>query len=399
VPPRIHPSGLPTLLIAVLLTAARLAGQSTTAADTAGASAIGASSSLPLLWQTDAGRGATASPLVTGERLYLATARKAVKAFDLDGPRELWSRDLARGFQASPRLAGGLLVVVAPHPDAEATGLDPRTGETRWTSKVGDVTQPPLIDGTRVIFVSIGGWVRALDAATGGKIWETRLEGFFPGGSLLGDGSLIVLSASGTLFRLESATGRRLGSFDLGARATPELIPLPGGREFLAATFEGRMRSLGFDLTPGSLDVTGAPLLHAPAAGSGILCAPGKDRRLRAYGLPSGDPIWERPFEVAAAAPPAVSPDGSRIAASTLSGEVWILAAADGRELARTSLNGAPATPVWTNGRLAVVTDGGVLALLDASSGGAPASTPAPNATSPRDGHSPFQQPLVDPRS
>jgi PQQ-like domain len=185
---------------------------------------------------------------------------------------------------------------------------------------------------------------------------------------------LIVLSAAGMLYRLEADTGRHLGSLDLGAAAAPDLVPLPNGREFLAATYGGRIRSFGFDLTPGTLDLSGPPLLRAPGAGSGILAAPGKDKRLRAYALPYGDPLWEHPFEVPAAASPAISPDGSRLALGTLSGEVWTLSAADGAALGRTTLNGAPATPVWTDDRLAVVTDRGVLAILNAGPAGTPPS-------------------------
>jgi outer membrane protein assembly factor BamB len=317
---------------------------------------------------------------VLNQRLYVATARKAVKAIDLAGRRELWSHDFGRGFQAPPRLAGGLLIVAAPHPDAEAAGLDVKTGERRWTRKVGDIAQAPLVEAPRAIFVSVGGWVRGLDTATGEQLWETHLEGFFPGGSLLKGNDLVVLSAAGTLYRLEAATGRHLASFDLGGAAAPDLVLLPNGREFAVATYAGRIRSFGFDLAPGTLDLSGPPLLRAPGVGAGILATAGKDRRLRAYALPYGDPLWERPFEVAAAAPPAVSPDGTRLALGTLAGEVWTLAAADGTPLGRAGLSGAPATPVWIDDRLAVVTDRGVLAILGA--GAAAATSPAPEPPS-----------------
>jgi outer membrane protein assembly factor BamB len=327
-----------------------------------------------VVWQVGAGRGATAQPLAAGGRLYVATARSNVKAFELTTGRELWSRGLARGFQASPRLGGDLLVVVSPHPDATAYALDPRTGLTRWTRKVGDVSQPPLVEEARAFFVSLGGWIRAVDTRTGDQIWETRAEGVFPGGSLLADGDLIVLSAAGTLVRLDPATGRRLGSLDLGSPATPELVPLPGGG-FAAATFDGRIRSFDHELAAGTLDVSSAPLQRAPAAGPGLLVAAGKDRRLRAYALPSGTPLWERDLDALAAAPPAVSPDGGRVAVADLAGAVWTLAAADGAVLGRAELAGAAATPVWVEGRLAVVTDRGTLALLDAGPG---AGTSAP---------------------
>lgn len=364
-------------LAALLLATPTLAAQ-TDPDEPEAAAAVALDAGLPpplaVVWQVGAGRGATAPPLAAGGRLYVATTRSNVKAFELTTGRELWSRGLARGFQASPRLAGDLLIVVSPHPDATAYALDPRNGLTRWTRKVGDVSQAPLVEEARAFFVSLGGWIRAVDTRTGDQLWETRADGIFPGGSLLADGDLIVLSAAGTLLRLDPGSGRRLGSFDLGSPATPELVPLPGGG-FAAATFDGRIRSFDHELAPGALDVSSAPLQRAPGAGPGLLVAAGKDRRLRAYALPSGAPLWERDLDALAAAPPAVSSDGGRMAVADLAGAVWTLSAADGTVLGRAELPGAAATPVWIDGRLAVVTDRGALALLEA---GPAAGTPAP---------------------
>ena len=347
--------------------AACLTGSAAGQSDTTASARAGTDGSPPLevLWRAGIGRGATALPVFAEGRLYVAAARKQVKAFDAGG-RELWSRELARGFQASPRLAGGVLLVVAPHPDARAYGLDPETGETLWEREVGDVVQDPLPEPGRAIFVSLGGWVRALDPRSGDLLWETRLEGVFPGGALLTGGDLVVLSAAGVLYRISAATGAPLGSRDLKTRAAPTLLPLPGGDGFLTASFDGRVRGFGFDLAPLTIDFPTAPLLHPPALAGDRLFVPGNDRVLRGFSLSSGERLWERLLPVGVAGPPTPSPDGARVAVGDLAGSVLTLAASDGRLLSHTPTAGEAARPAWAGDRLAVITEGGSLLVLEA---------------------------------
>ena len=86
--------------------------------------------------------------------------------------------------------------------------------------------------------------VRALDAATGAKRWEhfsPRIEGtFYYGGLLATGGGLIFGGSGGWVFALDSATGHELWRFFLGGdtRATPisftvdgrQVIAVPAGR-------------------------------------------------------------------------------------------------------------------------------------------------------------------------
>jgi hypothetical protein len=105
-------------------------------------------------------------------------------------------------------------------------------------------------------------------------------------------------------------------------------------------------------------------LASAPGGADPRLVVPGADKTLRAYAL-GGALLWERPFEVAFAARPAVSADGARLAVGDLAGVVWTLDAATGDVLSRTASPGGAAVPVWTpDGRVAVVTGRGALLLL-----------------------------------
>lgn len=314
------------------------------------------------VWRVDLHAGATAPPLASGDRVYVAAARREVKAFDLRG-RELWSRRLGRGFAAPPVLVDRILIVASARPEAKAYGLDPRTGETRWEREVGDVVQRPVVEPTRAVFVSAGGRITALEPRSGKPLWETRLEGVFAGGAVLRGDDLVLLSANGVLYRLDARTGERRGSRSLGAPALPTLVELPDEGRFLTVTEAGRMRAFGFDLAPLGFELEAGALAHPPVAGGGRLLAPGADRVLRGFSLETGKRLWERSFPVAFATAPAMSPDATVVAVGDLAGGVWILEVATGGVLSRTQQSGA-AVPVWSPAGLLVVTDRGTLALL-----------------------------------
>jgi hypothetical protein len=183
-----------------------------------------------------------------------------------------------------------------------------------------------------------------------------------------------VLSAAGVLYRIQSATGARLGSLETGSPEAPGLAALPDDSGFLAASFGGRVRGYGFELAPLPVDFEITPFFQPPAAGGGRLFVPGIDRLLRAYELPSGAPLWERALPVALAGPAAISDDGSRVAVGDLAGTVWMLDAASGDVRSRNVVSSTAVLPAWAVDRLVVTSEAGLLLLLDAGRAASTAS-------------------------
>lgn len=318
---------------------------------------------LDVRWTAPIRSGATAPPLAAGGRLYVATGRQDVKAFTRSGT-ELWSRQLARGFQAPPVLVEGVLVVAAPHPDAEAHGLDPATGESRWNRVVGDIVQAPLVGDGRVLFLSLNGRLTSLDPRSGEVHWETRVEGLYagPASAVLDGNDLHTLSGEGLLVHFDAVDGRRQESHRLDAPAAA-LLRSPAG-SLLVVLYDGRVLTFDRSLAAADGDFPTAPVVHAPTGAGERLFVPGSDRILRAFSL-GGEGLWSRTFSVAFAGPAAPSPDATRIAIGDLAGTLWTLDAATGGILSRTPTPGGALVASWSTEALAAVTEEGMLLVLD----------------------------------
>ncbi len=159
--------------------------------------------------------GLGSSPLIEGDRLWIATNRGEVHCLDIgplirgDGPpRELWKLDLIKTFEPFQRVPimgpprpcsigaswkGRIFVTInngisedhmsVPKPDAPSlVCLDKDTGEVHWQDNSPDanilVTQfssptvAEIAGQMQVIVPQSDGWVRAFDPESGGKLWE-----------------------------------------------------------------------------------------------------------------------------------------------------------------------------------------------------------------------------------
>lgn len=154
-----------------------------------------------VIWKTPVpGRG-HASPIVVGERIFLATAEESnetqsVVAFDRAGGKPLWKTEVSRGgfprihhnnTHASPTTAcdGERVVVVFHNHDmlqVTALSLD---GKIEWSRSLGEYhprryeygygASPVMYRGTILIAAEYDGesFLTALDRRTGNTVWRT----------------------------------------------------------------------------------------------------------------------------------------------------------------------------------------------------------------------------------
>jgi outer membrane protein assembly factor BamB len=200
------------------------------------------------------------------------------QALDLSTGEVVWERgDLGKPENyisvAHPVVQADTLLVGFMDRLPNTWGLDPRTGETRWSS--GDV---PLIsplsaflpdpDGEHAYTVRLGGLVEKLSALTGERRWKARMDAIFTAGrpALTADArGLIATSGAGTVYRLDAATGEQLWRAELPDEALlpmgpyrksgPVVVSGPEvtGRGILQGTCGGKIYQI--DPTSGEADI------------------------------------------------------------------------------------------------------------------------------------------------
>jgi WD40 repeat protein len=159
--------------------------------------------------------GLGSSPLIEGDRLWLATNRGEVHCMDIgpliraEGPpREVWKLDLIKTFEPFQRSTvmgpprpcsigaswnGRIFVTInngvgddfksVPKPDAPSlVCLNKETGEVHWKdnspgsnillTQFASPTVAEIAGHVQVIVPQSDGWVRAFDPQTGAKLWE-----------------------------------------------------------------------------------------------------------------------------------------------------------------------------------------------------------------------------------
>jgi outer membrane protein assembly factor BamB len=227
----------------------------------------------------------------------------------LEAPEILWSSEAGRGLSSSPVLSGEVLV-------ASTTGrgiitLSAESGERFWEHmKDGPLTAAPVVDAER-IYVStndVRGEVYALNRVDGSERWSRRHPGV--NAPLLLDGERLYLATrSGYLSALNSDTGASIWSVQVGPGAT---APVVAGDRVLVGT--SRDSLFAVDAESGKIvdrRGLGAQISAAPAAGNGMLYLPLQSGEVAALRADDLQEAWRVRVDGPILAAPAVSRDGS----------------------------------------------------------------------------------------
>ncbi len=131
------------------------------------------------VWRKDAGRGTssqgrlTASPIVTGGKIFALDTRARVHAFNARNGTRVWTTDLApEEEEAEEGFGGGL-----------------------------------ASDGARVYVTTGFGWVHALDAQTGRKSWSRQIKTPIRAAPTVSDGKVFVTTVNNEVLALSTLDG------------------------------------------------------------------------------------------------------------------------------------------------------------------------------------------------
>jgi outer membrane protein assembly factor BamB len=139
-------------------------------------------------WESNAGAGPRATPLLHEGRVYALGATGRLNALDAATGALVWSRDAAAdtkatlptwGFAGSPIVVDDAVIVAA---SGVLASYDRLTGVPRWTGAAGaeGYSSPQLVtlDGVRQVLLVTGDGMTSVDPATGALLWSHAWKGY-----------------------------------------------------------------------------------------------------------------------------------------------------------------------------------------------------------------------------
>jgi competence ComEA-like helix-hairpin-helix protein len=177
---------------------------------------------------------------------------------------------------------------------AGETGLDPLSG-SRWFGSRGQRPSPSPEVAKRLAEIRIkyppAPRVRAIDLATGRKVWDYAMGSGRTTGVLATAGNLLFIGGMGGVIALDSKTGERIWHVDAGQNKcdgvcieASAMTYMVGGKQYIAMSGYGKV--IGYSLGEEGQRVTSARRGQTPSAklkeGAELPPGAGKDATVRA---------------------------------------------------------------------------------------------------------------------
>ena len=191
------------------------------------------------------------------------------------------------------------------NPQGES-GLDPLAGNNRWFGAVGARTPSTPEMAQRLAEIRAkyppGPFVRAVNLATGRKVWDYELSMGRTTGVLATAGNLVFIGGMGGIVALNAMTGEKLWHVDAGqtkcdgvCNAASAMTYMVGGKQYLAMSGYGTLIGYGLEQEGRTVTSLGASPVSSttkPGAGEALPTAPGKDVTLRVCSNCHAADVW-----------------------------------------------------------------------------------------------------------
>jgi outer membrane protein assembly factor BamB len=155
------------------------------------------------------------TPAVSGELVYVGGYNGKVYAFALPALSKRWVYPLEDNLEP---IVGGLVVagggVYFGDSDGTIRALDAATGDKLWEFKTGDkIWATPAVSGDTLLIGSFDKKLYALNIADGSKIWELATEGAIMATPLVHNGTVYIGSFDRHLYAVNLTDGSELWKF------------------------------------------------------------------------------------------------------------------------------------------------------------------------------------------
>ena len=285
------------------------------------------------IWKVEIeGLGFDAGPIIADGKVFANDHDGRIVVLDLETGKEVWRKrfysdaeeEVETGFVATPSFSNGILY--AADFDGVLHALDAANGDEKWKfSSQNQITGSPVFFKDSVIFTSEDGNLYRLDKKTGKEVWVYKTEQPILCGAALAEKVTFLGGCDEQLHVVDLATGTRVGEpVKIGpTQSTPNVV----GNNVIIPTQAGSVFSFGVDeqelkehwvFYDAKLSDEFRTSL---AVAKDLIIATGRNKRVFAVDVESGEVKWVKILRKKAEASPIIA------------GDSVIVAAADGRIL------------------------------------------------------------------
>ena len=245
----------------------------------------------------DFGSAVVGTPVIGKQMLYVALTRdeNSLVAYDLEAGVVKWEAKLG-DVESSPLLLGERLFVAAL--DGKVFCVDAASGAVLWSyalpssRRSSAIRSSPAAAGELLVVGCDNGGLYALALSDGKLCWSATTGASIPGSPAIADGRVFVGSLDRSFYAFELTTGKLLWSRPLDSKIFAS--PAVDGDHLFVGTSAGSL----FALRPGTGEVLWQTSLKsvigaAPLISGNVVYVAGLDRTLSAFSAETGGRVWQ----------------------------------------------------------------------------------------------------------
>jgi outer membrane protein assembly factor BamB len=305
-----------------------------------------------LLWTAPAGRGAAGPPAIGDSVIAIVTTDGALIVLSRATGEKIWSDRLDSPGITGPLVSGDRIFSATA--DGHVYAHDLPTGRTIWERRSTPLVGPLALAGGRLIVATAGGQVMSLDPARGTVTWRRELGQVLRSGPAVGDGRAVIASDD-SLYALDLTAGALLTSAP--ARGMALNPPARTGNLLIYGSPEGAVAA--FDATtlaPAWRIETDHPVVASAVVARDTVVAVTATGTLWSIPVAAPQSATSVALGVTVRATPAPIADGVLVA--TIAGEILRIAPPVSEPRWRTRVDGPLTNPPVVDRGLLVFVDG-----------------------------------------
>lgn len=244
--------------------------------------------------------------VVNQDRLYFCTAKGVIYALDAVNGDYVWDYEIGEDIWATPVISGETLYIGTF--DKNLYAIDVNTGKEKWQQPFetgGPIISTPVVYDNTVYVASFDRHIYALDEEDGELLWQyTGVDGgedgpekWFWASPVIHNGNIYAANMDGKVYVLDAGSGSFITAIDLGSAISS--TPVVVGDEVFIATEEGKIFSI--DTASHHEEVVrdlGLRTLAPLAASDGIIYVHTQEEEaMYAINIETGTIIWDTPLD------------------------------------------------------------------------------------------------------